>query len=315
MKKRVLAILLTGAMSLGLLAGCGSTETSGDAAGSTSEDSTEDSTADSTEASSDSSDEVQTIKVGIISTIPKSSFIDDDGNLAGYEVSVIQAIDELLPQYEIEFVQLEGTAMFASLDAGKVDFVSGNYRRSDAREENHIHTYRSYFYTPYTLMNLAENGEFNTLADYEGKTIGTGDGSLMADIIEQYIAENNANINLVYVTDYAGELSAGRVDGIAVPRVSILNYQEAYPDMNFHVADTWMNGTDECMKDANAYYFMRPEDTELRDALSEAIYQLREDGTLKELCEQWYGEDYVSDIDVDCEKELIDAYGITDYKE
>lgn len=290
MKRKLISTLLVFTLAAGLLTGCGS--------------------AQKTEASGEEG--AKTIKVGIIPSIPGNSYIDDDGNLVGMDIDIINAIDEKLPQYNIEFVQLDGTALFSSLDAGKIDFACGNFRRSDAREASYIHTYRSYFYTPYQLVTLEENGKYDSLADYEGKAIGTGDGSLMADIVEQYIEENNADITLTYVTDYVGELSAGRVDGIAVPRVATDRYIESYPDLKFYVSSEFLNGSDECMGDANAYYFLRQGDEKLRNELSEAIYELRQEGKLLEYSEKWYGKDYVSDIDVDAELQLIEDYGITD---
>lgn len=285
MKKRILVSILALTLAIGALTGCGKPQ------------------------ESDSGETV--LKVGIIPSIPGNSYIDDDGNLVGMDIDILNAIDEKLPEYKIEFVQLDGTALFSSLDVNKVDFVCGNFRRSDAREAKYIHTYRSYFYTPYQLVTLQENGQYNTLADYEGKAIGTGDGSLMADIIEQYIEENNADITITYVTDYVGELAAGRVDGIAVPRVATDRYVESYPDLDFYVSTEFLNGSDECMGDANAYYYLRQGDEELRNKLSEAIYELRQEGKLLEFSEKWYGKDYVSDIDVDAELQLIEDYGIT----
>jgi len=312
MKKRILATVLTLVLATGTLAGCGkAAATTGEtatAAGTEAAKTEETAVAAEETASAD----VKTLKVGIIPSIPGNSYIDDDGNLVGMDIDILNSIDELLPEYTIEFVQLDGTALFSSLDANKVDFVCGNFRRSDAREAKYIHAYRSYFYTPYQLVSLKENGELNTLADYEGKSIGTGDGSLMADIIEQYIEENNANIEIVYVTDSVGELIAGRVDGIAGPRVATDRYLSSYPDVDFYVGNEFLNGSDECMGDANAYYYFRQGDEELRNTLSEAVYALRQSGKLLEYSEKWYGKDYVSDIDVEAELQLIEDYGITD---
>ena len=287
MKKKLLASVLTLVLAVGALTGCGQAET----------------------ASADSG--VRKLKIGIGSASPGASFINDAGELDGYDVELWKLIDESLPQYEIEFVQLEGTAMFASLDSKKVDLVNANFRRSDAREAKYIHTYRSYFYTPYVLVNLEENGHFDSIEDYIGKTIATGDGSLMADIIEQYIQENNADINVVYAKDLVGELAAGRADGVAFPRTSVQRWRETYPDLNFYVGANFLNGSDKCMADANAYWYFRKEDEQLRNDISEALYAIRQKGTLLELSQKWFNQDFVSDIDVAAEEQLIEDYGIT----
>lgn len=264
----------------------------------------------------ENNDDARTIKVGTMSTIKGSSYIDDEGNLVGYEIDTLKAVDDLLPQYKFEFVQLDSTAIFSSLDANKIDLATGNYRRSAAREENHIHTYRSHFYTPYYIVTLADRDDLNSLDDFDGKSIGVSDGSLMADILEEYV-QQGLNINEVYVTDAVSEMQAGRIDGTIWPLVAVDALKANYPDISFKVLPEPFNGTDECMSDANAYFYFRPEDEQLRNDVSEAVYQLRKTGKASEICKLYYGTDdpFITDIDTDAEKKEIQEYGITDAAE
>ena len=40
-------------------------------------------------------------------SVSKHLFLDDKGNLTGYDVELVRAIDEKLPEYEFEFKTME----------------------------------------------------------------------------------------------------------------------------------------------------------------------------------------------------------------
>ena len=103
--KRVVAAGLVGATLVTSLTGCGKKNDKAEAGG----------------------EKVTTINVGVITAGDKTSFVDDKGKLTGYEIELMRKIDEELPQYKFNFVQLEGPTLFSSLDAKKVDFISGNF--------------------------------------------------------------------------------------------------------------------------------------------------------------------------------------------
>ncbi|MCR4609102.1 MAG: transporter substrate-binding domain-containing protein [Eubacterium sp.] len=284
--KRVAAAGLVGAVLVTSLTGCGK------------KDKTEDG--------------VKTINVGVITAGDKTSFVDDKGKLTGYEIELMRKIDEELPQYKFNFVQLEGPTLFSSLDAKKVDMISGNFRRSDAREEKYYHTYRAYISTPYRIIVFEDNTDINSIKDLEGRKVGTGEGSLMADILSAYIKENDSKIEVVYSTDLVADLVSGRIEAIIFPGRQVDLYNASYDDLKFKAVGDPVVGSDGCMKDSNAYWYFRKtdEDVELRDAVSEALYKLRKDGVLKELSLEWYGTDLTEGIDEECEEEVKEMYGI-----
>lgn len=260
---------------------------------------------------SDEDGSVRTVKIGTMNVSDKTAFLDDDGNLTGYEIELLKKIDERLEQYKFEFVQLEGAALFSSLDADNVQMVTANFRRSDAREASYIHTYYSYIYTPYRIIVFEDNTDINSIEDLDGKTVGIGEGSLMATIMEAYVADTGADINLVYVTDAVSDMVAGRIDCTVAPERTVDIYNESYENLSFKAVGDPVIGTDGCMKDSNAYWWFKQGDEELRDAISEALYGLRQEGFLTELSIEWYGKDLTANIDTECEKEVQEMYGIS----
>lgn len=51
--------------------------------------------------------DVQKIIVGTGTQFPNICFIDEKGNLTGYDVELVRAIDEKLPEYEFELKTME----------------------------------------------------------------------------------------------------------------------------------------------------------------------------------------------------------------
>ena len=261
-------------------------------------------------AAGETASEGKTVRIGTMNVSERTSFIDDNGDLTGFEIELLKLVDEKLPDYQFEFVQLDGPALFSSLDAGKVDMVNANFRRSDAREANYIHTYRAYTYTPYRIVVPEENTEIQSIEDLAGKTVGIGEGSLMATIMEAYVKETGAPIELVYVTDNVSELLSGRIDATVVPQRTVDAWNDSYQDVSFKAVGDPVVGKDGCMKDSNAYWWFAKGSEELRNAISDALFELREEGKVSELSLKWYGKDYPADIDLECEQEVMEMYGL-----
>jgi len=52
-------------------------------------------------------DGVKVIPVSVVSTSKPDAYINEDGKLTGYDVEVLRAIDELLPQYKLDLQTME----------------------------------------------------------------------------------------------------------------------------------------------------------------------------------------------------------------
>lgn len=96
----VMAIIL-------VLAGCGSSDNASNASG-----------------ASGSNGDVKKIIVGTGTQFKNVCFIDENGNLTGFDVELIKELDKRLPQYEFEFKTMDFGNLLLSLDAGKIDLVS-----------------------------------------------------------------------------------------------------------------------------------------------------------------------------------------------
>lgn len=74
------------------------------------------------------------IKVGVIGAFAPCSYVDENGEWAGYEVEVAKRIAESLGA-EIEFVEVTSDTRISSIETGKVDICMGNSTRTLARAQ------------------------------------------------------------------------------------------------------------------------------------------------------------------------------------
>lgn len=306
--RKVTATAVVAALAIGMT-GCQLAENNGGTTTSTAAETTADVAAADTAGTEDAATEVKQLKIGISSTSSNNHYFTEDGTETGFEYELIKALDEALPQYEISIITEEFSSLFVSLDSGTVDAVIGNLRRSDEREEGYIHTYYAYNYSPYRVMVEDTDDSINSLDDLDGKKLGISQGSMQAAILEEYQADHGISIEYVYTKDYTTDLVSGKIDAFIAPEFTLEKYNESFEDVKFKITAEEVNGVSGTSADANTYIYLAQGSEDLRDELSEAIYQLREDGTISALSTEFFDEDYSTRINTEAEAELLEAAG------
>ncbi|MDR2106491.1 MAG: transporter substrate-binding domain-containing protein [Coriobacteriales bacterium] len=254
-------------------------------------------------------EDVQTVNVAF-SPGGVLSYYDDSNELTGFEIELLREVDKRLPQYEFEYQQIEYKSFFPSLKTGKVDLVTANLRRNDERE-SYLHTYRGYNTWWNVLIVLEDNTTIKGIEDLEGKRVGTSQGTLSATYMENYISETGKDIELVYSTDSTNDLVTGKIDTFIGPDyfVALLNEQFEQEGISFKAVGDSIGTNTGVEKDKNVYWFLADGKEQLRDDISEAVYEIRSDGTLSKLFIEFFGYDRVDTIDVSEEEKHIRELG------
>jgi L-cystine transport system substrate-binding protein len=238
-------------------------------------------------------DGVQKIVVGVPSTVEKWGNLDENGELDGYEIAVLKAIDEKLTQYEFEFQASDFSNILLSLDTGKIDLGTHMFEYNEERGEKYLYGKEGYidFSTYFIVPVDSENTTWESLA---GKVVGniseTDNGTY---IIKQY---NEENPDKAIELDYYGSISTeviiqslldGRWDAIVGLGWSVDSYNQLYGNGEDIVKQGDSVGT-------SLSYYLYPKDgehEELQQAVDSALKELKEDGTLKQISEKYIGLD------------------------
>jgi cystine transport system substrate-binding protein len=268
MRSRRLAIVSLAAAAALTLAACSST--GGDAGGEG------DAEANSLAAIQESG----VIVIGTEGTYRPFSFHEEGtGELTGYDVEIAEAVAEKLG-VEAEFEETQWDAIFAGLEAGRFATIANQVSINDEREAKYE------FSTPYTvspgvIVVREDDDTITSFDDLAGKTTAQ---SLTSNWYE-LATESGANVEPVEGWAQAvALLEQGRVDATVNDSLTFLDYEKSQGATGIKVAAE----TDD--PSLSAFAFAKG-NTELRDAINEALEELAADGTLAEISEKYFGAD------------------------
>jgi L-cystine transport system substrate-binding protein len=238
---------------------------------------------DSTPAAGTSLQEIQdagVITIGTEGTYSPYSFHEGgSGDLTGYDVEVARAVAaELGVEAEFEETQFDG--IFAGLEAGRFDMIANQISINPTRQEKYDMS-EPYSVSQGVLIVKETTTDITSFADLAGKTSAQSLTSNWYEIAK----DNGANVEAVEGFAQAVQLlEQGRVDATINDSLTLLDYQKQQGQSGLKVIAT----TDEPSRSAFA---LRKGSTDLLDAVNAALASLREDGTVAELSEKYFGED------------------------
>lgn len=219
------------------------------------------------------------LKIGTEGTYAPFTFHDETGKLTGYDVEVIEEIAKRLG-VEPDFYETQWDAMFAGLDAKRFDVIANQVGINEERLEKYD------FSEPYTRSNAVlliheDNNEINSFEDINGKVAAQTLTSNYGKLAESY----GAKIEKIDGFNQAIDLVISkRVDGTFNDKISALDFLQQRPDAPIKMIDEAKDGSE------NAFVF-RKGNEELVEEFNKILNEMREDGTLKQISEKWFGED------------------------
>lgn len=287
-KTGVTVLTLWVAILMLVLSGCASvSESSGGSAGGTS------SASDSNNATA-STGSVKKIIVGTGTAFPNVCFIDENGKLTGYDVELVREIDKRLPDVEFEFKTMEFSNLLLSLETNKIDFVAHQMETNPEREQKYLFNKVPYSIFLNRVAVAKDNNTIKGLDDLVGKKVLTGATSNAAYLLNEYNKTHNNGIDVVYTSgaanDTVQQIVSGRVD--ATITTDFANRFNTDADGN--VA---LKTVGEPLNQSNVFFVFRKDEQPLSDEIDKAITEIKADGTLKKLSEQWLGDDFTQTLE------------------
>ena len=273
---RKLALYLTFVLTLFLTA-CSSTEKSQVAIG--------------VDAKAQGGKDVQTIIVGTGTQFPNICFLDDKGNLTGYDVELVRAIDEKLPEYDFEFKTMEFSNLLLSLETKKIDLIAHQMEVNREREEKFLFNKEPYNVFPLQVTVNEKNNDIQSIADLKGKNVSVSPTSNSAVFIEKYNKEHDLGANIVYSSgsvDVNNQLATGRIDAIITTPFAVRYYNESNEAQQKVVGEALLN--------SKVYFLLNKDEVTLQERIDEAIRELKTEGVISELSKKWLGDDYTVDF-------------------
>ncbi|MDL4841828.1 transporter substrate-binding domain-containing protein [Aquibacillus rhizosphaerae] len=241
------------------------------------------------------------IVVGTSGTLYPTSFYNDEEKkeLTGYDVEIMKEIANRL-DLELSFETMGIDTMFASLKNGRVDLIINDIEVTEERKEQF--SFSDPYKYSYTTMIVREEDHsgIDSLEDLEGKKAGGGATTVFSQIAEHYGAEVVTYGNATNDT-YLRDVDNGRTDTVINDYYLQSLALEAFPEFNIVLhPDLRFHPTEQAI--------VMPEGSDtLTEKVNEVLNEMREDGTLTELSEQFFGG---KDASKQPEEEVVEIEGL-----
>ena len=257
--KKLLGVVLAGAMMAMTLAGCG--ETKAPAAGGTLKEGT--------------------LAVGLEIGYPPMEYFDADGATAiGFDVELAKALGEELG-LKVELIDTAWDGIFAGVDANKYDVIISSVSYTEDRNTNYLLTKPYVANAP--VLVVPNDSDIASIEDLAGKIVAVQMETTADYLIQEYVAGGLATELRQYekVINAFDELKTGRADAVCTDSVVAAFY---LGDDAANYKTVWQAPETEpivmCLKKGN---------DELKGKLETALDALKKNGKLGEIAVKYFG--------------------------
>ena len=222
-----------------------------------------------------------TITVGTEGTYAPFTYHDKDGKLTGYDVEVTRAVADKLG-VKVEFKETRWDSMMAGLKAGRFDVVANQVGLTSPERQATFDKSEPYSWSGAVLV-ARKDSNIKSIDDIKGVKTAQ---SLTSNYGEKAKA---AGAELVPVDGLAQSLTLieqKRADATLNDELAVLDYLKKNPNAGVQIV--WSAPADE--KVGSGLIVNKGNDEALAK-FSTAMTELKADGTLKKLGEQFFGKD------------------------
>lgn len=219
-----------------------------------------------------------TIKVGMNAEYPPFEYVDESGQIVGFDVDLINALAERAG-FDVELVNTRWDGIFAALAAGEFDVVCSAVTITEERAQIVDFT-DPYFNAGQSIAVLESTTDIQSVADLKGKRVGVQlgtTGDIEASKLEGVEVKRYEEITLAFQA-----LANGDVDAVVNDTPTSAAIIKANPEIKARIVGEPF--TDEFYGIA-----VNKQKPEIRDALNKALAEIKADGTYDQIYQKWFG--------------------------
>ena len=246
--------------------------------------------------------DVRKVKVAYDMASKPISWLDDNGNATGYDVEIMKLVDELLPEYEFEYVGTTSDDLLIGVEQGKFQVGVKNAFWTEERTEKFIFPKEFLGLSSAGLVLKKENEHIKSLEDFstaEYSLAPIAANNAQYTVIDEYNKANPNNpVKLdagdAFTVDVIQWVNEGRVDGGVI-------IEGPFQKQVFDETGPYYNLKDEVVYNEFAVIKTWPlfnkKEQEFADAYDKAIKQLQEEKKTNEFSTEFYGRDLFEVLD------------------
>lgn len=223
-----------------------------------------------------------TLTVGTNAEFPPFEYINDDGEIDGFDVALIKAIGKRAG-YDVKMVNMEFKSLIGSIQTGGLDASIAGMTVTEERKLSVNFTDSYYEAVQYIIVR--KDSDITQLSDLNGKKIAVQEGTT-GDILVTPGEDNTVITDTATEvkrfkkgTDAVLDLKNGAVDAVVIDANPAQEFVKANPDDLKCIPD-----------DTSIEYYaiaINKEKTDILADLNKALQEIKEDGTYDELVDTY----------------------------
>ncbi|GGE36558.1 amino acid ABC transporter substrate-binding protein [Streptococcus himalayensis] len=214
---------------------------------------------------------------------------EDKGELTGYDIEVLKAVDKKLDKVHFSYQRTNWESIFAGLDAGRYQIAANNLSYTKERAKKYLYSL-PIAQNPLVLVSRSDQ-PISSLSEIGGRKTEDDTGTSTAQLIEDW---NKGHRENPAVLDYSGEdigkrlldLDNKEMDFLIFDKVTVqsLIQERGY---SFHLVEL------EGDSNPNNYLIFAKGEEGFQKEFNQALKELLEDGTLERLSQTYLKGDYL----------------------
>jgi len=236
---------------------------------------------DTTEAESESADQASdlgTVTIGTNAEYPPFEFVDEDGNISGFDIELMEAI-AAEAGFDYEFVNTRWDGIFVALASGEFDAVISAATITAERAEM-VNFSDPYFNAGQRLAVRADETEITGPEDLTGKKVGVQLGTTgdiwLTDNTEAEVVRYDEN-TLAFQA-----LANGDVDAVMADGPTAVDIIKANPEMDLTILDG-------VYTDEEYGIAVNKERDDVLAAINDGLAAVRESGEYDQIYDAYFG--------------------------
>jgi putative amino-acid transport system substrate-binding protein len=226
--------------------------------------------------------QAETLNVGMSGGYFPFTFVKLD-ELQGFEVDFINAVAKETGD-EVNFVTMSFSGLIGALESGRIDTIATQITITPERDAKFAFSQPYVFDGAQVVVKEGNEDTIGSVEDLSGKTVAVNLGSNFEELLNELPNADEIDIR-TYESNIAQDTALGRVDAFVMDRVSSAQLIAESP-LPLALAGKPFSEI------RNALPFRNDDEGQaLRDRFDAAITKLKEDGTLTEISEKWFGSD------------------------
>ena len=275
--KKVFTFALAGALSISMLAGCGSSSNE-----STTSESKEDTSLTDVQSAGH-------FTLGLDADFAHMGFTDDNGEIVGFDIDLAKAVGEKMG-VDVEVKPIDWDSKDMELSSGKIDVIWNGFSITDERRQEVLFS-NPYLSTKQSII-VKKGSDITKKADLAGKKIALQDGSTSEDALKADTAtyESVGDDNISRFKENSQvlmEVDSGRADAAVIDEVFVRYYLQKENLLDKYTV------LEEGFDEEDYGVGGRKGDYALMEAINKALDECKADGTTSEISQKWFGEDLI----------------------